>query len=65
MRFLTAFYLKDGEDAEKIWQAHNDRMTQKANWLTEQNFKSLHYTSSNGIRLYRRADSGCQMGQRR
>ena len=41
-------YLKDGEDAEKIWQAHNDRMTQKANWLTEQNFKSLHYTSSNG-----------------
>ena len=30
-------YLKDGEDAEKIWQAHN-----------EQNFKSLHYTSSNG-----------------
>ena len=28
--------------------AHNDHMTQKANWLTEQNFKSLHYTSSNG-----------------
>ncbi len=23
-------------------------MTQKADWLTEQNFKSLHYTSSNG-----------------
>ena len=41
-------YLKDGEDAEKIWQAHNDRMTQKADWLTAQNFKSLHYTSSNG-----------------
>ena len=32
-------YLKDGEDAEKIWQAHNERMTQKANWLNEQNFK--------------------------
>ena len=41
-------YLKDGEDAEKIWQAHNERMTQKANWLNEQNFKILHYTSSNG-----------------
>ena len=41
-------YLKDGEDAEKIWQAHNERMTQKANWLNEQNFKTLHYTSSNG-----------------
>ena len=41
-------YLKDGEDAEKIWQAHNERMTKKANWLNEQNFKSLHYTSSNG-----------------
>ena len=26
-------YLKDGEDAEKIWQAHNERMTKKANWL--------------------------------
>lgn len=23
-------------------------MTQKANWLNEQNFKTLHYTSSNG-----------------
>ena len=41
-------YLKDGKDAEKIWQAHNERMTQKANWLNEQNFKTLHYTSSNG-----------------
>ena len=41
-------YLKDGEDAEKIWQAHNERMTKKANWLNEQNFKSLHYTSRNG-----------------
>lgn len=41
-------YLKDGEDAEKIWQAHCDLMTQKASWLNEQAFHKLHYTSKNG-----------------
>lgn len=41
-------YLKEGEDIEEIWKAHNERMTKKAKWLNEQNFKSLHYTSKNG-----------------
>ena len=41
-------YLKDGEDAERIWQAHCDLMTQKASWLNEQAFHKLHYTSKNG-----------------
>lgn len=41
-------YLKEGENIEEIWKAHNERMTKKAKWLNEQNFKSLHYTSKNG-----------------
>lgn len=41
-------YLKDGVDAEEIWKAHTDKMTQKANWLNEQKFTKLHYSSSNG-----------------
>ena len=56
-------YLKDGEDAEKIWQAHNERMTQKANWLNEQNFKTLHYTSSNGTDFRVDLIPGGKMGQ--
>ena len=45
---FDCLYLKEGEDVEKIWQAHCDRMTQKANWLNEQAFRKLHYTSKNG-----------------
>lgn len=43
--YFDCLYLKEGEDVEKIWQAHCDRMTQKANWLNEQAFRKLHYTS--------------------
>lgn len=45
---LECMYLKGDGDAENIWKAHTDLMTEKANWLNEQHFRSLHYTSSNG-----------------
>lgn len=40
-------YLGDG-NAEDTWKKHTDKMTEKAEWLNEQHFTSLHYTSSNG-----------------
>ena len=41
-------YLKDGADAEQIWKAHVEKMTEKSGWLNKQQFVKLHYTSSNG-----------------
>ena len=45
---FDCLYLKEGEDIEKIWQAHSNRMISKAKWMTEQAFHKLHYTSKNG-----------------
>lgn len=42
-------YLKDGTDAELTLKTHTDKMTEKAQWLDEQKFVKLHYTSTNGI----------------
>ena len=45
---FDCLYLKEGEDIEKIWQAHSNGMISKAKWMTEQAFHKLHYTSKNG-----------------
>ena len=41
-------YLHDGADAEAVWRAHTEKMTEKAAWLNAQHFAKLHYTSANG-----------------
>ncbi|MDO4978423.1 MAG: aminopeptidase [Eubacteriales bacterium] len=45
---LSCVYLSEDADPEAIWTAHTEKMTEKANWLNEQQFTELRYKSSNG-----------------
>ncbi len=41
-------YLDTGRDAAEVWAEHTASMTEKANWLNQQQFVRLEYKSANG-----------------
>ena len=45
---LTTVRVDEENDPVADWKEHTDLMNAKANWLNEQKFKALHYTSANG-----------------
>lgn len=45
---FSCVYLSEDSDPEAIWAAHTEKMTEKADWLNEQQFTELRYKSSNG-----------------
>ena len=40
--------ISDDNDAVAAWQAHTELLNRKSTWLNDQNFRKLHYKSSNG-----------------
>ena len=45
---LKTVRVNEDNDPVALWQAHIDFMSAKADWLNEQHFVSLHYSSANG-----------------
>lgn len=45
---FSCVYLTEDCDPEQVWNDHTSLMTEKSDWLNEQKFTKLHYSSANG-----------------
>lgn len=45
---FSCVYLDTGRDPVEVWAEHSRRMTEKADWLNQQQFVRLEYHSANG-----------------